>query len=136
MILGITVRLGCFPCLRCLKVFSVLIFCGFFAAQTFSQTSISLDTAFVGDDGNTEDTTGYGAVSYGYYIGKYEVTNSEYSAFLNAVAAADTYVLWHQSMSIERTGSSGNYSYSVVEGQAKHPVTRVNFYNAARFAKW
>ena len=136
MILGITVRLGCFPCLRCLKVFSVLIFSGFFAAQTFSQTSISLDTAFVGDDGNTEDTTGYGAVSYGYYIGKYEVTNSEYSAFLNAVAAADTYVLWHQGMSIERTGSSGNYSYSVVEGQAKHPVLRVNFYNAARFANW
>ena len=136
MILGITVRLGCFPSLRCLKVFSVLIFSGFFAAQTFSQTSISLDTVFVGDDGNTEDTTGYGAVSYGYYIGKYEVTNSEYSAFLNAVAATDTYGLWHQSMSIERTGSSGDYSYGVVGGQAKHPVLRVNFYNAARFANW
>ena len=114
----------------------MLIFSGFFAAQTFSQTSINLDTAFVGDDGNTEDTTGYGAVSYGYYIGKYEVANSEYSAFLNAVAATDTYGLWHRSMSIERTGSSGDYSYGVVEGQAKHPVLRVNFYNAARFANW
>ena len=114
----------------------MLIFSGFFAAQTFSQTSISLDTVFVGDDGNTQDTTGYGAVSYDYYIGEHEVTNSEYAAFLNAVAATDTYGLWHQSMSIERTGSSGDYSYSVVEGQAKHPVTRVSFYNAARFANW
>jgi len=118
MILDINVRLVFFPSLRCLKVFSVLIFSGFFAAQTFSQTSISLDTVFVGDDGNTEDTTGYGSVSYDYYIGKYEVANSEYAAFLNAVAATDTYGLWHQSMSIERTGSSGDYSYGVVEGQA------------------
>ena len=114
----------------------MLIFSGFFAAQTFSQTSTSLDTVFVGDDGNTEDTWGYGAVSYGYYIGKYEVSNSEYSAFLNAVAATDTYGLWHQSMSIERTGSSGDYSYGVVGGQAKHPVVRVSFYGAARFANW
>ena len=118
------------------KLFSVLIFSGFFAAQTFSQTSINLDTVFVGDDGNTADTTGYGAVSYGYYIGKYEVTNSEYAALLNAVAATDTYGLWHASMSIQRTGLSGDYSYSVVEGQAKHPVVGVNFYGAARFANW
>ena len=136
MELQITVGVSRVSRFRCLKLISVLIFSGFFAAQTFSQTSISLDTVFVGDDGNTEDTTGYGAVSYGYYIGKYEVTNSEYSAFLNAVAATDTYVLWHQSMSIERTGLSGDYSYGVVEGQAKHPVLRVNFYNAARFANW
>ena len=73
MILDITVRLGCFPSLRCLKVLGLLIFSGFFAAQTFSQTSTSLDTVFVGDDGNTQDASGYGAVSYGYYIGEYEV---------------------------------------------------------------
>ena len=136
MILGVNIRLGCIPRLRCLKVFSVLIFSGFFAAQTFSQTSISLDTVFVGDDGNTQDATGYGAVSYDYYIGEYEVTNSAYAAFLSAVAATDNYGLGHKSMSIERTGSSGDYAYSVVDGKGEHPVVRVSFYDAARFTNW
>ena len=64
------------------------------------------------------------------------MTNSEYAAFLNAVAATDTYSLWHQSMSIERTGLGGDYTYSVVDGKGEHPVVRVNFYDAARFTNW
>ncbi|MED5454154.1 MAG: SUMF1/EgtB/PvdO family nonheme iron enzyme, partial [Verrucomicrobiota bacterium] len=108
----------------------------FFASQAFSQTSISLDTVFVGNNGNKADATGYGAVSYDYYIGKHEVTNSEYSSVLNAIAATDTYGLWHKSMSIDRTGSSGDYTYSVLDGKGEHPVVRVNFYDAARFANW
>ena len=119
-----------------MKLLIVLYLSIFFAAQAYTQNSINLDTVFIGDDENEADTTGYGAVSYDYYIGKYEVTNSEYAAFLNAVAATDTYSLWHKSMSIERTGLSGDYSYSVKEGQAKHPVVRVNFFDAARFTNW
>ena len=64
------------------------------------------------------------------------MTNSEYAAFLNAVAATDTYSLWHKSMSIEQTGLGGDYTYSVVDGKGEHPVVRVNFFDAARFANW
>ncbi len=122
-----------FTTVKLLIVFNLSIF---FAAQAYAQNSINLDTVFIGDDENEADTTGYGAVSYNYYIGKYEVTNSEYAAFLNSVATTDTYGLWHKSMSINRTGSSGDYTYSVVDGKGEHPVVRVNFYDAARFANW
>lgn len=44
----------------------------------------------IGDVGNTADTTGFGAVSYQYDIGKYTITNDEYCAFLNAVATTPT----------------------------------------------
>ena len=118
------------------KFLTILNLSIFFAAEAYTQSSINFDTVFIGNDENEADTTGYGAVSYDYYIGKYEVTNSEYAAFLNAVAATDTYSLWHQSMSIERTGLGGDYTYSVVDGKGEHPVVRVNFYDAARFTNW
>jgi formylglycine-generating enzyme required for sulfatase activity len=84
----------------------------------------------------------YGGVSYAYNIGKYEVTVGQYTAFLNALAATDTYSLYNTSMAsdlniagIARSGPSGGYSYSVI-GSANHPVTYVNWGDAARFANW
>ncbi len=50
---------------------------------------ITIETVPVGNVGNAPDTTGFGAVGYNYNIGRYEVTNSQYASFLNAVAAAD-----------------------------------------------
>lgn len=50
---------------------------------------ICVDTVNVGDAGNPSDDspgTGFGAVSYDYAIGKYEITVSQYLTFLNAVA--------------------------------------------------
>jgi formylglycine-generating enzyme required for sulfatase activity len=102
---------------------------------------------------------GIGAVSYLFRIGKTEVTNSQYVAFLNAVAAADTYGLYYPSMAtnprggIIRTGSPGGYSYDVkppaivptvfIEPFAgstytydDKPVVFVNWADAARFANW
>ena len=40
---------------------------------------------------NDGDSAHYGAVSYAYSIGKYEVTAGQYTEFLNAVAATDTF---------------------------------------------
>ena len=45
---------------------------------------VSIDYVSVGNAGNAADTTGYGAVTYAYQIGKYEVTNAQYADFLNA----------------------------------------------------
>ena len=81
---------------------------------------IEIDFVTVGNPGNANDDTGYGGVAYTYQIGKYEVTAGQYTAFLNAVAATDTYRLYNDNMSrtdhgsgIARDGSSGGYTYSV-----------------------
>ncbi len=77
-----------------------LFLSGFLAIGTFSASpaSISIDTVTVGPPGNADDATGYGRVDYGYDIGTYEVTNAQYAAFLNAVAAADPHALWNGNM--------------------------------------
>jgi sulfatase modifying factor 1 len=110
--------------------------------QSLSASLINIDTVLVGDAGNPNDSTGYGAVNYEYRIGKYEVTIAQYTAFLNAVAATDTYALWHSPMEsrnniagISRSGSIGSYSYSVI-GSGNRPVTFVDWFDAARFANW
>jgi formylglycine-generating enzyme required for sulfatase activity len=84
----------------------------------------------VGNPGNANDTGGTfnGAVNYSYQIGKYDVTIGQYTAFLNAVAATDTYSLYNASMAsdlnvagISRTGGSGSYSYSVMNNGGDLP---------------
>jgi formylglycine-generating enzyme required for sulfatase activity len=110
-----------------------------------SRATITIDTVPVGDVGNPNDpATGnlYGGVSYAYTIGKTEVTVGQYTAFLNAVAATDTYSLYNPSMAIDlhiagisRTGVSGSYSYGLI-GSPSHPVTYVSWGDAARFANW
>lgn len=104
-----------------------------------------MDTVPVGNVGNANDpATGglYGGVDYAYRIGKYEVTVDQYTAFLNAVAATDTYSLYNPFMAsaldiagIARSGSSGSYTYSVI-GSPLYPVTYVSWVDAARFANW
>ena len=100
----------------------------------------------VGNPGNANDTTGYGAVNYEYQIGKYDVTIGQYTAFLNAVATTDTYSLYNTSMAtdlnvagISRTGSSGSYTYSVINNggdSSNRPITYVSWWDAARFSNW
>ncbi len=110
-----------------------------------STQAVTINTVPVGDAGNANDpATGnvYGGVAYNYRIGTTEVTVGQYTDFLNAVAAADTYALYNPSMAtdlniagISRSGASGNYSYSVI-GSANHPVTYVSWGDAARFSNW
>jgi sulfatase modifying factor 1 len=96
----------------------------------------------VGDPGNTADTTGFGAVAYPYLIGKFEVTNTAYTAFLNSVAAADPNSLYdtrmgtHVQGGITRNGTSGNFTYATKLGMENKPVAFVSWFDAARFANW
>ena len=101
--------------------------------------SVTIDWVAVGNAGNAADTTGYGAVAYAYQIGKYEVTNAQYGAFLNAAAKTDNYALYNSNMSslgISRSGSSGSYTYSVTTALANRPVVYVSWFDAARMANW
>ena len=112
-----------------------------FVASTAS-AAITIDTVFVGNAGNAVDTTGFGAVSYDYHIGTHEVTNAQYTSFLNAVAATDTHSLYNTNMDsnfrggISRSGTSGSYSYSTKTNMADMPVNYVSFWDAARFTNW
>ena len=120
--------------------------------------AVTIDLVPVGNAGNANDflpATGnlYGGVAYDYAIGTYDVTIGQYAAFLNAVAATDTYSLYNGSMAtdfnvagIARTGSSGSYTYSAIapsgttpagaSSPGNRPITYVSWFDSARFANW
>ena len=120
---------------------------------------VNMETVPVGDPGNAADARyadpnqyylangiGYGAVSYAYNIGKYEVTAGQYTAFLNAVGGVDTYSLYTPNIwgtdignGITQSGDGtvGNpYTYSVATDFANRPVNYVSYWDACRFANW
>jgi len=113
----------------------------------------SLELVPVGNPGNEGEASGgmggagpsrvCGAVDYEYFIGAYEVTTRQYTEFLNAVAADDTYGLYNlwmwtdeNSCMIQRSGEPGRYTYSVAADRVNRPVGSVSFWDACRFANW
>lgn len=118
-------RLCCAVCIYCLLAAGASFVC-----------AVTLETVLVGNPGNLNDSTGYGAVDYYYYIGQYEVSVAQYVEFLNAVGATDTYYLYHLDMKIQRNGTSGSYTYSAVPGWENRPINFVSWGDAARFANW
>lgn len=112
----------------------------------------NLGDDFGSDDdlGETDETSNRGAVPYEFQIGTYEVTNEEYTVFLNAVARTDLYRLYNTAMGqplisdetrelqggILRTGNNGSFSYAVRPGFARKPVNFLDPYSAMRFCNW
>lgn len=109
------------------------------------------DTGFyqlvkVGHPGNRADKTGYGRVDQPFWIGQFEVSIGQYTAFLNAVAKSDAYGLYSPEMGgvlnsagIQRSGESGQYHYAALNNggdSAKRPITYVSWFDTARFANW
>ena len=94
----------------------------------------------VGNSGNPMDqdygTGARGSVNYAYQMGKYEVNNTEYAAFLNAKAKADPNSLWDGGMHITRGGEDGSYTYTVQAGWEKRPVYFTATVDAYRYANW
>ena len=124
-----------------------------------SSRAAFMDFVVVNDPGNAADTrpvsygsdTSYlGGVADLYRIGKYEVTNSQYAMFLNAVADSDSHGLYNPKMGdssygtypnllrggITRSGAVGNFEYSAIVGRENLPVNWVSWNSAARFANW
>jgi len=92
--------------------------------------AVTIDWVKVGDPGNGCDPQPqgcFGSVRYVYWISKYEVTNSQYTDFLNAVAATDPNGFYSTRMSsstggITRSGVPGSYTYSTIPGRESWPV--------------
>ncbi len=97
--------------------------------------SITIPTVPIGNPGNAPDFTGYGSVAYEYNIGANEVTIGQYAAFLNAVAATDTFGLYNGNMpdplgGITRSGSM-RLSFSKV-GQHNSTFPRESLFRKVR----
>jgi formylglycine-generating enzyme required for sulfatase activity len=124
------------------------------AAVQFGGSDEFMEFVTVGDTGNAADNRAvtylgtnyyFGNVPYEYKIGKYEVTNAQYCAFLNAAAKTDTHELYNVNMAdstypsrggIIQNGSEGSYTYSTIPSRANLPVNWVSWRSAARFANW
>jgi formylglycine-generating enzyme required for sulfatase activity len=112
------------------------------ALITSTSADVVIDWITVGNANNAADTrpnTGYGAVDHDYKIGKYEVTNAQYVAFLNAKGQSNSNDIYNSNMSnsgITQSGDSGSYSYTVTSGFENKPVVYVSWFDAARFSNW
>jgi sulfatase modifying factor 1 len=140
---------------RAHPVIAVALLATFIITLTLNaQMLVNIETVIVGDPGNAADTRtnkgalGFGRVDYAFSIGKYEVTLNQYTTFLNSVAKTNTNLfivnLWNTNMrlindaigqTIVRTGSLGNYNYSV-SGNGNRPVAFVSWLDSARFCNW
>lgn len=111
-----------------------------------SHAVVNVEFVTVGDPSNPPDQEyddgAFGSVADIYRIGKFEVSLLEYTAFLNAVAATDTFNLWDRQLEtdlnivgISRSGTDESFRYSVI-GDGNRPVTFVSWYEAARFVNW
>jgi formylglycine-generating enzyme required for sulfatase activity len=119
--------------------------------------SVDIALCYVGYSGNAPDpATGYGRVGYDYCIAKFDITETQYAAFLNAVAQTDKYKLYspkmaksgnfkdsgqsdddfHTNAGITRSGEFGSYVYSVLGTSGSDPVVWVTWFDAARFCNW
>lgn len=118
------------------------------ALSTPAFAVVTIDYVPVGNAGNAADpATGglYGAVAYAYQIGKYEVTNGQYTAFLNAVDPTGANANGIYNIDMGRTarggitftsGAANGAKYTVRSSMGDKPVNFVSWYDAARFANW
>lgn len=104
---------------------------------------LDLELLQVGDANNPADpSTGSGSVNRAYWMGEFEITNRQYAAFLNAVAATDSQGLFAAEMQshpvggINRYGSAGNYTYAPKVQMGEKPVNFISFWSVCRYCNW
>ncbi len=103
---------------------------------------VTIETVTVADPANASDSSGLGTVARRFRIGRFEVTNDQYVAFLNAVAASDPNGLFNELMTtsdrggIIRSGVPGGFTYQPKPDFDDKPVGSVSWFDAARFCNW
>ncbi len=125
-----------------LAIFSLPCFC----MATARAAPVTFDWATIGNPGNAGDVQSqgtFGSVAYTYRISKTEVTNAQYTTFLNAVdpTAANSLSLFNTNMAnnfggIENTGIADGSRYIAQAGREDNPVTYVSWYDSVRFINW
>lgn len=101
----------------------------------------------VGNPGNAPNYAGgfpwYGAVDNTFQIMKFEFTNSQYAAFLNAIDPAGTnpnsvysYQMSSNLGGITNTGTTNGSRYAVISNMGDKPVLFASWWDAARVSNW
>jgi len=124
----------------------------------------TMDMVLIDNPGNPPDPVfNYkgGQVNYEFLISKYEITNAQYVAFLNAVGKEDKNQIYKDGKTsaesvghittgangekitttrvkplIIRSGEPGAYSHEVKPGYEDVPVWNVSWFDAARYVNW
>ena len=127
---------------------AVLAFLAGIALSTPAFAVVSIDYVTVGNAVNAADAaTGslYGAVGYEYQIGKYEVTNAQYTEFLNTAdpSGANANGIYNGNMGSDirggitfTSGAASGAKYTIRTSMGNKPVNFVSWYDAARFTNW
>ncbi len=129
--------------------YNLLLLAAFTLCLAPTPANAAPDWLAIGDVGNADDPQpqgGFGGVDYDYAISRFETTNADYVAFLNAKASSDPLGLYNPSMGddtsnpstagILRAGTPGSYVYTARAGFESKPVNFVSFFDAMRFANW
>ena len=114
--------------------------------QVNSKLTFHGDFVLVGDPGNPADgATGFGSVANEFYISRTEVTNEQYTGFLNAVDPSGTNPnsVYHSNMGTDIRGgiafdalAANGKKYSTRDLMEKRPVNYVSWNDAARYVNW
>jgi hypothetical protein len=96
------------------------------------------------DDYISFELPNLGSVNKNYRIGTYEITNNQYSIFLNAVAQTNDRSLYKQQMTNDPVGgitrygdgSTNPYEYTVKPNMGNKPVVFVDYLSVIRFINW
>ena len=125
-----------------------------FCISTAFAGMVEYQMVAVGDPGNATSSYGYGAVNYQFQIGKFEWTNSQYVAFLNAVDPDGTNQasLYNEKGPLYvftsamgkpglggisfNAGNAAGSKYGLFANMGNKPVNYINWFNAARVANW
>ena len=117
----------------------------------WSAVALSMDFVTVGNPGNASDPAnsgsvpGIGAVTNTFSIATYEVSNAQYTEFLNSVdlTGANSLGLYNPSMTTDARGgivfsiaAAVGSKFSIKTGYENLPVVYVSFFGAARFTNW
>jgi formylglycine-generating enzyme len=109
---------------------------------------VTFDWATVGNPGNAGDVQPngtFGAVDYVYRISKHEVTNDQYTEFLNAVdpMGINPNSVYSSNMGAEArggiaydAGAASGSKYSSKSNMGNKPVNYVSFFDAMRITNW
>jgi len=106
---------------------------------------VNFDWATVGNVRNAADTTTLGSVDHVFRISKHEVTNAQYTEFLNAIDAGGTNPngVYNANIGSEERGGISLTSVATVgstyvtkPNMGNEPVNFVSFFDAMRFTNW
>ncbi|MFC1676778.1 formylglycine-generating enzyme family protein [Planctomycetota bacterium] len=103
----------------------VMTIVSMFVITNVASAVIDIEFVTIGNAGNAADSTGFGAVGYDYYIGKYEISNDQWDQF-TAAAGAPT----GNPASAYDQGSYYSYKGDQI------PTDSVSWYEALQFANY